>query len=107
VHYVLHKKYYAEVLCKNKDKPMMHCNGKCHLKKEIKESENTGNNPNKPVPVPKTENEKFPVLLNLFNAGDSSLNFITNTKNIEYIFPHFKDLFFDVITPPPKFSIHL
>ena len=41
VEYVVNYKYISEVLCVNKDKPKMHCNGKCHLMKELaKASEN-------------------------------------------------------------------
>jgi hypothetical protein len=35
VEYALHYDYISEVLCVNKDKPMLHCNGKCHLMKEL------------------------------------------------------------------------
>ena len=33
--YVLNYEYVSKVLCINKDKPKMHCNGKCHLMKEL------------------------------------------------------------------------
>ncbi|MBP4140542.1 hypothetical protein J3S90_01855 [Flavobacterium sp. P4023] len=33
--YVVNYDYISKVLCINKDKPMMHCNGKCHLMKEL------------------------------------------------------------------------
>ncbi len=36
IDYAVNYKYISEELCVNKDKPEMHCNGKCHLKKEIK-----------------------------------------------------------------------
>ncbi len=38
--------YISTVLCINKDKPQMHCNGKCHLAKEIakKSAEDTQEN---------------------------------------------------------------
>ncbi len=35
VEYALNYDYIAKVLCVNKDKPMLHCNGKCHLMKEL------------------------------------------------------------------------
>lgn len=35
VEYVLNYEYISKVLCENKDKPKMHCNGKCHLMKEL------------------------------------------------------------------------
>ncbi|KOS08400.1 hypothetical protein AM493_17190 [Flavobacterium akiainvivens] len=33
--YVFNYNYIAKELCINKDKPVMHCNGKCHLMKEL------------------------------------------------------------------------
>lgn len=33
--YILNYDYIANVLCENKDKPELHCNGKCHLMKEL------------------------------------------------------------------------
>lgn len=35
----LNQSYIAENLCVNKDKPMMHCNGKCYLTKQLKEQQ--------------------------------------------------------------------
>lgn len=33
--YILNYDYIANTLCENKAKPQLHCNGKCHLKKEL------------------------------------------------------------------------
>lgn len=33
--YEINKDYVADVLCVNKDKPEMECNGKCYLKKQL------------------------------------------------------------------------
>jgi hypothetical protein len=33
--YTVNYEYISKVLCVNKAKPMMHCNGKCHLMKEL------------------------------------------------------------------------
>ena len=35
IEYALNYHYIATVLCVNKAKPMLHCNGKCHLMKEL------------------------------------------------------------------------
>jgi hypothetical protein len=35
IDYVVNYKYISTVLCVNKAKPKMHCNGKCHLMKEL------------------------------------------------------------------------
>jgi len=41
INYVLNYEYISKVLCVNKAKPKMQCNGKCHLMKELaKTSEN-------------------------------------------------------------------
>ena len=38
--YQLNKTYIANTLCINKEKPLLHCNGKCQLNKKIAEDEN-------------------------------------------------------------------
>ncbi len=38
VEYVFDYEYISEVLCVNKDKPEMHCNGKCYLMKSLAEA---------------------------------------------------------------------
>ncbi len=36
VEYAINYDYISEVLCINKDKPEMHCNGKCYVMKQLK-----------------------------------------------------------------------
>lgn len=55
----------TEKYCVNKDKPMMNCNGKCYLSKqlenlELKEEEERRNNPS---PAPLFENTNFAWIL--------------------------------------------
>lgn len=38
IEYVTNFQYISTVLCENKNKPKMHCNGKCHLKKNLKKT---------------------------------------------------------------------
>lgn len=33
--YAMNYEYIAEQLCENRDKPELHCNGKCHVAKEV------------------------------------------------------------------------
>lgn len=35
----LNQKFIAAELCENKDKPQLHCNGKCYLMKKLKDAE--------------------------------------------------------------------
>lgn len=37
--YLLNKDYIAKVLCVNRDKPEMKCNGKCHFAKQLKKQD--------------------------------------------------------------------
>ena len=37
INYQLNKKFIAEKICENRAKPKMQCNGKCHLKKTLKQ----------------------------------------------------------------------
>lgn len=43
--YELNKKYITEKFCENKNKPSLHCNGKCHLKSQLaKQNQDQKNN---------------------------------------------------------------
>lgn len=35
----INQKYIAAALCENRDKPEMHCNGKCYLMKKLKDAQ--------------------------------------------------------------------
>ncbi|RTL58274.1 MAG: hypothetical protein EKK37_08015 [Sphingobacteriales bacterium] len=39
--------YIAKNLCENRNKPQMHCNGKCHLKKQLQKEEQQQQNNNR------------------------------------------------------------
>lgn len=48
--FYLRKAYIIEYLCENRQKPELHCDGKCYLKKQINASEKEKNNiPSFPV----------------------------------------------------------
>lgn len=49
VNYAINKDYVAKVLCVNKNKPQMHCNGKCHLKKQLKTEDKKEQSPVNPL----------------------------------------------------------
>lgn len=39
IEYVLNQEYIAEILCINKNKPELKCNGKCHLAKQLEKQQ--------------------------------------------------------------------
>ncbi len=97
--YHLNKSYITENFCVNKTKPEMQCNGKCHLKKELKESEESAS--------------KNPVSLKQFNelllACDNSIaDFQKPAVSVTSIIVTSFDFFYSDpckdIFHPPKFS---
>ena len=54
IDYQVNKEFITKTLCENKAKPTMHCNGKCHLKKQLEKQEKK----EKPV---NTSKEKFEI----------------------------------------------
>jgi hypothetical protein len=47
--YTINKDYIAKNLCENRDKPKLHCNGKCQLMKKMAAEEPTPNSSNSSV----------------------------------------------------------
>ena len=57
VDYIVNYDYISKVLCENKAKPELKCNGKCHLMKELaKESETE-----KPISNDKKDSSKYEI----------------------------------------------
>ena len=48
VEYNINRSYIARTLCENRNRPQLHCNGKCRLMKKMAEEEGQSSNP---VPV--------------------------------------------------------
>lgn len=47
--YIINKEEITKMFCVNKSKPKMNCNGKCHLKKQLKEQDKKEQSPVNPV----------------------------------------------------------
>ncbi|WP_456377401.1 hypothetical protein [Lutibacter sp.] len=52
--------YIATVLCENRDKPYLECNGKCYLEKQLKKADHT-NHDHKST-VPQINLKDYPIL---------------------------------------------
>ncbi|MGE0635919.1 MAG: hypothetical protein AB7G44_17465 [Bacteroidia bacterium] len=74
VNYQVNKDYISNVLCENKEKKAMHCEGKCHLKKELDKEEKSENTP------AGSGKEKFEITL--FNESISEFFIHTASKAI-------------------------
>ena len=102
IEYEINKKYIAEVLCENKDKPKMKCNGKCHLKKQLKKANDEPVEQSSPVPISsKTED----LITLLYEKKFQCINpIIINKSEVHYI-ENYQFIFNRRIFHPPKFLI--
>ena len=58
IEYNYNKEYIASVLCENRDKPELACNGKCYLNKKIKQSIDHNSHDHS---LPQIDLSKYPV----------------------------------------------
>lgn len=66
--YQLNYDYYAEELCENKDKPELHCDGKCYFSKQLALQEETPKETEPPMLLPVIKLFPAPLIVEL-NAG--------------------------------------
>src|SRR5690606_1378345 len=102
VNYIVDYNYIVTVLCENKDKPEMQCNGKCHLTKELaKEAGAEDKNPlnNKTT---KTEIPQYSISENISEYTFASETEIISFRNIGYKPNLNSSLFTSKILHPPQ-----
>ena len=91
--------YIANVLCENRDKPYLECNGKCYLEKQLKKANH--NDHDHKSTVPQINFDDYPITpLDQFNYQISSskenYNLKVNTsQNI-----HQDEYLFSILQPP-------
>lgn len=73
--FFMNQAYIAKNLCVNRDKPMMHCNGKCFLAKKLKEDGKSQ--------TPASKSERFDVMP-FFVPASYSLNAIPQVNKPGY-----------------------
>ncbi len=99
VDYYIHYDYIAEKLCENRNKPILACNGKCYLAKEIQKTlpESPIENNSK---IPKIDVEKFPVT----QLEQFDYKLVSGTsKNLEvqaHISHYTQEYLFSLLRPP-------
>jgi len=104
VDYVVNYDYIVNVLCENKDKPQLNCNGKCYLAKQLaKESEEKGKNP---FEQRQTNLELVqPVYFQSLIDFDLSAFFcFSSKKTIDYYIPMFSSPHILNLIQPPEAS---
>lgn len=59
IEYYANYDYIASVLCENRDKPYLECNGKCYLEKQLNKTNHNGHDHKSTIP--QIDFEKYPV----------------------------------------------
>ena len=77
VNYEINKKQITEKYCVNKSKPMAHCNGMCHMIKQLQKEEKQEN------PPVKSQTEKYEITL-FSSVEEDSLSIMYITGDYSY-----------------------
>lgn len=106
--YVIYWKINQDIItaefCENKAKPMLQCNGKCHLAKQLQEAENRAEE-NKTIPdsILKLKLlEAFLLNSNQFGLNEFSFKEI-KTLSIPYHSSYFSEGYLNELLRPPQF----
>ena len=97
---MINKEYIAENLCENKDKPILKCDGKCHLAKQLKEKSKEEKEPSKPTNPTKQENDVIPFLVETVESSFSETILVDESG---YRAPLVSLVWADITTPPPEY----
>ncbi|SRX74533.1 hypothetical protein AEQU3_01512 [Aequorivita antarctica] len=102
VDYVVNYDYIVNVLCENKDKPEMQCNGKCHLSKELAKEAGADNKNPFNSKTSKTEILQFIISENIKEYTFASEAGFASLENIGYKPNLNSSLFSSKILHPPQ-----
>ncbi len=102
INYYINYDYIVAELCENKDKPVLKCNGKCHLTKELKKVNNGVDSEQKAPPLNMKEYPVAPVFVN--NSIFESFQLIKIKHHFEAITDNLNSSYFNFVFHPPKFS---
>jgi len=101
--YLINYDYIANELCENKDKPLLSCNGKCYLEKQVKKQLHLDHKQKEQTP-PKVDFEKFITL----KTKKFDYRFLDKDKNQErpVFFDKLKEITYSnsLLRPPRKLS---
>ena len=79
--YIVNYDYIVNVLCENKDKPQLNCDGKCYLAKQLaKELEDDGKNPFEQRQV--TVEQVHPIYYQSLDGFEFPALFCLSSKNL-------------------------
>ena len=99
IDFKINQAYIVKELCENRDKPMMNCNGKCYLAKQMKAEEKR-----EKEKLPPLEKEKVEIIYIIDSISTTVSNITTfNLEKKLYFYAHeFSSLRYsdDIFRPP-------
>ncbi len=103
IEYQVYKEYIAEELCINKDVPEVHCDGKCHLKKEIEKvnKEEQDTSPTAPS-KPQLKIEEYNYLYDSKESIKIAALLSKLEAHVSKYVNLYSDIELDLDSPPPK-----
>lgn len=100
LNYYLNQDYIAKFLCINKDKPALHCNGKCYLMKQLEKQSKEKN-----APAPNIQLENYPIgFVYIFRLKENHTNFQFGFQASNSYTNHYFFLYQPSTFHPPKFE---
>lgn len=97
IEYNVNKEYIASILCENRDKPELACNGKCYLDKKVKDSHDDSHKHS----VPKIDLSKYPISLIDKEGESKNINLKIYSKSEFYELVKETDSYASSILKPP------
>ncbi len=92
IEYYANYEYIAAVLCENRDKPYLECNGKCYLEKQLKKVNGDTHDHKSTIPsisfkdYPISTLDNFSYKLKPFQDNTNSIRVIVQESEQEYLF---------------------
>lgn len=100
VEYFLNQGYIKEVLCINKNKPQLQCNGKCYLTKQLKKQQETPANK-----VLEIAMEKYPIgFVELLKLQENTTEIALSEKQSFFYNNTYRSTYLTAIFHPPNFG---
>jgi len=95
VEYLLRKDFIIENFCINRNREELKCNGKCHLKEQVKKEASQQQEKNAPVPLPNEINEATDYLIGQKLANSPYLDhaLIKTFYKFNYTFQYVPSIF--------------
>ena len=97
IEYNYNKEYIASVICENRNKPELACNGKCYLNKKIEQSKNHDSHDHS---LPQIDLSKYPVAPVSVPTDELVADEFVQKSSFFTVFSHPQKYISSVLKPP-------